>query len=81
MYTIYKKPFYFDDLELILSSLKNYVIMRDSSIFPEIAPGCDIDILTNNLTENYNIVNKLKLQHFTKNWLYIKRTSSKLIYF
>lgn len=61
-----KKLFYLDDLKLILSSLKNYVIIRDSNIFPEITPGCDIDILTNNLKENYNIINKLKLKNFTK---------------
>ena len=55
-----------DDLILIFSTIKNYVIIRQSVIFPFILPGSDIDILTNELENNYRKVNNLNLKYFTK---------------
>ena len=55
-----------DDLILIFSTIKNYVIIRHSVNFPFILPGSDIDILTNELENNYRKVNNLNLKYFTK---------------
>lgn len=55
-----------DDLILIFSTIKNYVIMRQPDNFPFISQGSDIDILTNELENNFRKVNNLNLKYFTK---------------